>query len=107
MGVTKSTPKARKKSKSTTRTEIPLYLDAETSLPPGWNLEVKQRSSSRNVDRYWYTPHWKYKLRSRVQVKRYLDNYASLEEFKDLEDGSKEKEKAVWDKVFSKRKKVV
>ena len=40
-------------------------------------------------------------------MKRYLDNYASLEEFKDLEDGSKEKEKAVWDKVFPKKKKKV
>lgn len=42
-------------------------------------------------------------------MKRYLDEYASSslkEEFKDLEDGSKEKEVAVWNKVFSSKKKV-
>jgi len=75
-----------------------MYRDAETSLPKGWKCEEIKRINGKHVDRYWYTPHCNYRLRSKVQVKRFLDTYA-LEEFSVFDDGGIEKETAVWDKV--------
>jgi len=83
---------------------LPLYETAETCLPPGWKFEkVKRNNDPKHSDRYWYTPHSNYKIRSKVQVKKFLDAYVS-DEFKDLKDGSAQKEQAVWNQVFSKGK---
>jgi hypothetical protein len=43
--------------------------------PPGWTkrtFERKSGASKRHTDRYWYTPQKEYKLRSMVEVKRFM-----------------------------------
>ena len=48
-------------------------------MPPGWVLHIHKRKYSNNkkehIDRYWYTPKTGKRLRSKPEVKRFLDHY--------------------------------
>ena len=40
--------------------------------PPGWTQKIFERPSGATHDRYWYTPITKRKLRSMIEVNRFL-----------------------------------
>ena len=67
----------------------------EGGWPDGWVKKVFQRKSGQSkgsTDRYWYTPIQKYKLRSMVEVKKFIraleqyggDEMAAKKNFKNL-----------------------
>jgi len=43
----------------------------EGNLPEGWTLQVRPRSNSKHIDKYWFTK-TKIKLRSKIQCERFL-----------------------------------
>jgi len=50
----------------------PADEELEGGWPKGWVKKVFARKKGTTKDRYWYTPNQKYKLRSMVEVKRFL-----------------------------------
>mmetsp|Transcript_54578 Transcript_54578/g.132543 ORF Transcript_54578/g.132543 Transcript_54578/m.132543 type:complete len:321 (-) Transcript_54578:1173-2135(-) len=51
-------------------------VDIEGGWPKGWTMKKYTRMSGATkggTDRYWFTPEKKYKLRSMVQVKKFID----------------------------------
>jgi len=51
------------------------YDKSDGTLPEGWYIEFKKRLVGKHIDKYWYTKTRK-KLRSRVEVKIFLEKLA-------------------------------
>ena len=97
-----NTPPTTIKKPSLTSKPI-ISIKSDNHLPPGWTTElIPRKDNSMRTDKYWFTPHTKKRLRSRLEVERFLSCLLDIIHVHKKENwDEKEQENGAW-KMFQK-----